>query len=129
MHPDLIDSPLDPLHTNLFLTTWCHSWIARQKHRRAVAHEEAVAEQLARGAKYADVAGITSTPGAIDSQSYSPQNALSHTTLGPAWKDITATLHCMSVTRRRRIALHTVAVQKSKQLREEAERLHQLHLV
>lgn len=140
-------SSIDPFDTRVFISTWCHSSVALANYRSMIAEVESVANMNGMREKKSPASDHPEhgnsvpfhvelpageqhvPPGHPQRFCYSPENAFSYSSLNPLWEDVSATIECMRLTRRRRVAAREVALEQSRQLREEADRVHQLFLV
>ena len=135
-------SSIDPFDTRVFISTWCHSTSALANYRSMVARIESVANCIREKERPSSEEHVPVKiqvevpageqhvpPGHPQRSYYSPENAFSYSSLNPLWEDVSATMECIRLTRRRRVAAREVALEQSRQLKAEANRVHQLFLV
>eukprot|EP00750_Incisomonas_marina_P026316 INCI5897.1.p1 GENE.INCI5897.1~~INCI5897.1.p1 ORF type:complete len:929 (+),score=135.45 INCI5897.1:1152-3938(+) len=134
-------SSIDPFDTRVFISTWCHSTSALANYRSMVARIESVANCIREKERPSSEEHVPVKiqvevpageqhvpPGHPQRSYYSPENAFSYSSLNPLWEDVSATMECIRLTRRRRVAAREVALEQSRQLKAEANRVHQLFL-
>ena len=126
-----VGGALDPLRTNCFITTWCHSnssRIAEEDALRRLVHSPGDSEDPSTqptttfvnvGAESYHKPEFANAP---QTSYYSGENSFTYTTLAPIWMDVEATMRSLHCTKKRRHAARELAIQAAQREREEASR-------